>query len=338
MNSPEESDDHSQADTVKDQDPSTVNSTNTIIDNSSSFSYSTGDKRLKESSNEGHGQVKPSGSQSTPLGRPRKILDSEEQAKLTREISEAKKELLRFRAEMNELARQMDGMAIDIKDSKDRVCTYTEKLAEIEHDLTETQEAHVDLQVLLENALQSHKETDTHTTHIIRSMYSDLASIANQNNQMQDRLASLASHQKKHDGSVMDVSERMREYVEMLEQAQGTIHAMRPAPRSPEDALHALRLDSRRASDMSTSTYTTEDEEVLGVMSRKRSEMTGSDSHSRVSPEIAGLYRHRHLRKHYTPEIEFDDDSRADLRHVTSRPNLERLKDLIRSSGLEDLT
>lgn len=154
---------------------------------------------------------------------------------------------------------------------------------------------------------------------------------------MQDRLASLATHQKKHDGSVTDVSERMREYVEMLEQAQGTIHAMRPAPRSPEDLLHALRLDSRRASDMSTSTYTTEDEEVSGVLSKKRSEMT-SGEHLRVSPEIAGLYRHRLLRKQHTPEVDFDDDTKPDLRHVTSRPNLELLKGFIRSSGLEDLT
>ena len=50
---------------------------------------------------------------------------------------------------------------------------------EIEDDLTSTQEVNVDLQVLLENAVKTQKESDGKTTHMIRNMHSNLANVSN---------------------------------------------------------------------------------------------------------------------------------------------------------------
>ncbi|KAG2220160.1 hypothetical protein INT45_013858 [Circinella minor] len=262
-----------------------------------------------------------------PLSFPPPGLDDEDRMKLMSDIMQAKEELLRFRNEMDGLAQQINGMELDLKDSKDRVL-------EIEDDLTSTQEVNVDLQVLLENAVKTQKESDGKTTHMIRNMHSNLANIVYENSQLQERLASLALHQEKYHGNVMDVGERMREYAHMLEQAQGTIQFLQAPPRylsssssrplikTKEDILNALSirdgLSSRRASDVS-SMYLTEDEEVLGIASRKQSETTtfittpsaspdsavasissvttSSSRPGSISPDIAELYRHRIIRK-----------------------------------------
>ncbi|KAI8145860.1 hypothetical protein BJV82DRAFT_602519 [Fennellomyces sp. T-0311] len=260
--------------------------------------------------------VKPSASYSMPINSPSQMLpppgpDEEDRLKLMRDIIQAKEELLRFRNEMDGLAEQIGDMEIDLKDSKDRVCTYSQKLAEIEHDLTTTQEVNVDLQVLLENAVKTQKESDGRTTHMIRNMHSNLANIVYENSQLQERLASLALHQEKYHGNVVDVGEKMREYAHMLEQAQGTIQILQ-APRhsrpmrTREDIMNALSirdgLSSRRGSDIS-SIYMTEDDEVSGIASRKQSETTtlltapSPDRPGSISPDIAELYRHRIIRK-----------------------------------------
>lgn len=110
----------------------------------------------------------------------------------------------------------------------------------------------------------------------------------------------------------------MREYANMLEQAQDTLHVLkthrpssRPVVRSRDDIIRALSIQggygSRRASEVS-SVYMTEDEEVLSIASRKQSESTAitapsptpSEQASRsrsISPDILELYRHRIIRK-----------------------------------------
>ncbi|KAI9313214.1 hypothetical protein BX666DRAFT_1834175, partial [Dichotomocladium elegans] len=171
-------------------------------------------------------------------------LDDHESENLAREIDRARQDLLRFRSEMEGLAKQMDGMAIDLESSKDRVM-------EIEHNIMTTQEVNVDLQVLVENALRTQKESDGKTTNLIRHMHSNLANIAYENSQLQERLASIELHQQKHYGTVVDVGEKMREYAQMLEQAQGTLQVFRsPRPTAPpartrEDILNALSLHDR---------------------------------------------------------------------------------------------
>ena len=99
-------------------------------------------------------------------------------------------------------------------------------IAEIEQDLTATEEVNVNLQVLLERAVKTQKESDVFATQAIRNMYSDLASVVYENNQLQGRLATIESHQKEQKGSVHDIVKRMFEYTQMLEQAQGTIHML----------------------------------------------------------------------------------------------------------------
>ena len=49
-----------------------------------------------------------------PLSFPPPGLDDEERVKLMRDIMQAKEELLRFRNEMDGLAKQIDGMEIDL--------------------------------------------------------------------------------------------------------------------------------------------------------------------------------------------------------------------------------
>lgn len=110
----------------------------------------------------------------------------------------------------------------------------------------------------------------------------------------------------------------MREYANMLEQAQDTLHVLRthrpssrPVVRSRDDIIRALSIQdgygSRRASEVS-SVYMTDDEEVLSIASRKQSESTAitapsptpSEQQARsrsISPDILELYRHRIIRK-----------------------------------------
>jgi hypothetical protein len=106
-----------------------------------------------------------------------------------REMEQAREELAEFRRNMAGLVKQMDGIAVDLEKSKDRVCRFfVIKLAitvlislfskaEIEQDLTATEEVNVNLQVLLERAVKTQKESDVFATQAIRNMYSDLASV-----------------------------------------------------------------------------------------------------------------------------------------------------------------
>ncbi|KAI7882360.1 hypothetical protein K492DRAFT_176392 [Lichtheimia hyalospora FSU 10163] len=259
-----------------------------------------------------------SSSYNRPLSLPPTVLDEQEHDNLMRDVEQAKQDLHRFRSEMEGLAKQIDGMALDLRDSKDRVSNYTQKLVEIEHDLTTTQEVNVDLQVLLENAVRTQKESDGKTTHVIRHMHSNLANIVYENSQLQERLESIEQHQQKHHGTASNVGEKMREYASMLEQAQDTLHVLkthrpssRPVVRSRDDIIRALSIQdgygSRRASEVS-SVYMTEDEEVLSIASRKQSESTAITAPSptpseqqlrsrSISPDILELYRHRIIRK-----------------------------------------
>ncbi|EPB84446.1 hypothetical protein HMPREF1544_08810 [Mucor circinelloides 1006PhL] len=146
-------------------------------------------------------------------------LDATERMQFLREMEQAREELAEFRRNMAGLVKQMDGIAVDLEKSKDRV-------SEIEQDLTATEEVNVNLQVLLERAVKTQKESDVFATQAIRNMYSDLASVVYENSQLQGRLKSIENHQKEQKGSVHDIVKRMFEYTQMLEQAQGTIHML----------------------------------------------------------------------------------------------------------------
>ncbi|KAI9025069.1 hypothetical protein CLU79DRAFT_746122 [Phycomyces nitens] len=216
--------------------------------------------------------------------------DAEGQSRFLNEIGKAREQLMRFRNEMDGLAKQMDGIEIDLRDSKNRVL-------EIEEDLTTTQEVNVNLQVILERAVSRQKETDVSATRTMRHIHADLASVVQQNSQLQGRLATIASYQREYQGNATDVVERMREYAEMLEQAQGTIQMLQfPRIRSgmPEDMIIELAvqntLGTRRLSETSdTSTLNNEPESNRMIKDHHH--------HQAVSPQTAELYRHRIIRK-----------------------------------------
>jgi hypothetical protein len=92
-------------------------------------------------------------------------------------------------------------------------------------------------------------------------MYSDLAYVVYENNQLQGRLKSIENQQNLQKGSVHDIVQRMFEYTQMLEQAQGTIHMLQE-PRlvklSTSSSTNTSSL-SRRNSILSF--YNTEDDD-----------------------------------------------------------------------------
>ncbi|KAI9276144.1 hypothetical protein BY458DRAFT_506505 [Sporodiniella umbellata] len=145
-----------------------------------------------------------------------------EKNQLLRDLYQVKKDILKFKTELNGLAEQMDGMELDLNASKDRV-------QEIEQDITETQEVNVNLQLLLERAVDRQKETDVHATQAMKSIHSNLISVVQETGQLRGRLTSIADYQRQQQGNVVDVGEKIREYGQMLEDAIQSIQT-RPSP------------------------------------------------------------------------------------------------------------
>ncbi|KAI8981067.1 hypothetical protein BDB01DRAFT_836420 [Pilobolus umbonatus] len=197
-------------------------------------------------------------------------VDAAERIQFLHEMEQTRHELAEFRRNMAGLLKQMDVIAIDLEKSEDKVC-------EIEHDITATEELNVNLQVLLEKAVKTQKESDVFATHAIKNMYSDLASVVYENNQLQGRLSSLESQQKEQKGSVYHILNRMSEYTQMLEQAQGTIHMLQE-PRLVKimPSTSFTTSSSRRTSI--NSFYMTDDDESITSFTRKESHITKPES------------------------------------------------------------
>ncbi|GAA5796501.1 hypothetical protein HPULCUR_001873 [Helicostylum pulchrum] len=203
--------------------------------------------------------LKPTCSVSTPSISQQEhtnALDATERIQFLREMEQAREELAEFRRNMEGLVKQMDGISVDLEKSKDRV-------SEIEQDLTATEEVNVNLQVLLERAVKTQKESDVFATQAIRNMYSDLASVVYENSQLQGRLVSIENHQREQEGSVHDVIKRMFEYTQMLEQAQGTIHMLQEPRLVKSTTSSSSTSTSRRNSVMSF--YNTDDDDLSVV-------------------------------------------------------------------------
>ncbi|KAL0084048.1 hypothetical protein F4703DRAFT_1794524 [Phycomyces blakesleeanus] len=260
------------------------------------------------------GKQRPTGSQSTPLRTIREKntkADPQDRLDFLRDMQKTRDDMKQFRNEMNGLAKEIDSMTFDIVSLllnldkiSDRVILRTDPIiefvrkhwpwyffvnrnsvVEIEQDLTATQEVNVNLQILLENALESQKEEDVHATQAIKSMYSDLATVAYENNQLRGRLSLIEKGQKKHKGSIYDVEERIKEYTSMLGQAQDTIHMLqepRSRMRLDESLLH-MPLDafnSRRTSE------TLSWPESTGSSLQKESESTFSRPHINTDSKL----------------------------------------------------
>lgn len=208
---------------------------------------------------------------------------------------------------MNGLAKQMDGMEIDLNHSKDRVRKFfssgVHRLAliqilytdEIEKGLTATQEVNVNLQVLLERAVNNQRESDVHATRAMRHIHTNLATVSidgcllcinkyshtyrlqvvYETDQLRGRLTSIANYQKQHQGNVSHMAERMREYTSMLEQAQGTIQSLK----EPSNRIRLL--------------LSPEAEDVMNSLDIKSN-----------ADQIKDLYKHRIIRKRASnPEV-----------------------------------
>ncbi|KAI8890311.1 hypothetical protein K501DRAFT_319955 [Backusella circina FSU 941] len=197
-----------------------------------------------------------------------------------KEIGQVREDIVRFRTEMNGLVKQMNGMEIDLDHSKSR-------FREIEEDLTATQEVNVNLQVLIEKAVNKQKESDVYATQAMRHIHSNLATVFYETGQLHGRLSNIAHYQLQHKGSVTDMAEKMREYTHMLEQAQGTIQSLKSPPPSPPtrppQKRESLFLDLSRRS--STNSYLTEDEDI-GISIRKETQHT-------QKVDKSSLYKHR---------------------------------------------
>lgn len=226
-------------------------------------------------------------------------LGAQEKNQFLREISQVRQDILRFRSEMNGLAKQMDGMEIDLNHSKDRV-------REIEKGLTATQEVNVNLQVLLEKAVNRQRESDVYATRAMRHIHTNLATVVYETGQLRGRLTTIANYQKQHQGSVSDVAERMREYTHMLEQAQDTIQSLQiPSNRirlllSPEEEDVMNSLDIRH---YSTDEDDDDDDEEDDNNNKKIAGSSSSSTSSSLSNNVE-LYRHRIIKKRASnPEV-----------------------------------
>ncbi|ORZ00640.1 hypothetical protein BCR43DRAFT_485566, partial [Syncephalastrum racemosum] len=167
----------------------------------------------------------PRVSYSSPTSSSAMSMDPGNQLVFLREMEQAKDELSRFRNEIDGLAEQMNGIETDIVRGTFR--RSGDRVLEIEENLIEAQESNVNIQVRLENAVIRQKESDTFATRTIRHMHTNLATVARENSHLHGRLAMLAAHQQNHQGSVDATVERIREYLRMLEQAQGAIHSLK---------------------------------------------------------------------------------------------------------------
>ncbi|CAO3668286.1 unnamed protein product [Rhizopus stolonifer] len=150
--------------------------------------------------------------------------ESREKNQLLKDLYKVKEDILKFKTELNGLAEQMDGMELDLNVSKNRV-------QEIEQDITATQEVNVNLQVLLERAVDKQKETDVNANRAMKHLHSNLVNVVQETGQLRGRLSSIANYQRQQQGNVVDVGERIREYGQMLEEAIQSIQSRPPPPK-----------------------------------------------------------------------------------------------------------
>lgn len=142
--------------------------------------------------------------------------------------------------------------------------------------------------MLLERTVNIQRESDVYATRAMRHIHTNLATVVYETGQLKGRISTIADYQKQHQGSVMDVAERMREYTHMLEQAQGTIQSLQEPSVSPRDDLLLMR------------TYSSSDEEE----EEEEFEDDKKTNSSCSSVNNLDLYRHRIIKKRASsPEV-----------------------------------
>jgi len=159
---------------------------------------------------------------------------SEEQVKVLREhktflqkeLETARRELKRFRKELDSLSGQMNDMAEDMWESRNKVNTYAKKLIEVEQHLADTQEMNVNLSIQLEKSLLSQKASSSNTTQVVKMIQADLGRVVLENENLRASIHELENRQVKCEGKLSEMMVSAQEYAHLLEEAQDTIHSL----------------------------------------------------------------------------------------------------------------
>ncbi|KAF9312296.1 hypothetical protein BG003_006437, partial [Podila horticola] len=146
---------------------------------------------------------------------------------LQRELDSCRKDLKAFRRELDGLVEQMTEMGAEVVDAKSKVNSYSRRLGEVEQELSSTQELNVNLQVQLENALERQKQSHSTTTQVVKLIQSDLGKVVSESGMIRSTLETLENRQVKCEGKVVEMITNTREYAQLLEDAQDTIHTLR---------------------------------------------------------------------------------------------------------------
>ncbi|KAK3808732.1 MAG: hypothetical protein J3Q66DRAFT_355494 [Benniella sp.] len=146
---------------------------------------------------------------------------------LQKELDSCRQELKTFRKDLDELSEQMAEISTEMLDAKAKVNSYARRLGEVEQELAATQELNVNLQQQLDTALQRQKQTHTTTSQAVKSIQSDLGRVFSESDSMRITLEELETRQMKCEGKVIEMMTNSREYAQLLEEAQETIHTLR---------------------------------------------------------------------------------------------------------------
>ncbi|KAG0321956.1 hypothetical protein BGZ99_003588 [Dissophora globulifera] len=146
---------------------------------------------------------------------------------LQRELDNCRQELKAFRKELDELSEHMAEISTEMVDAKTKVNSYARRLGEVEQELASTQELNVNLQIQLDNTLQKQKQTHSTTTQAVKLIQSDLGKVFSDSSTMRLTLEELETRQVQCEGKVMEMMTNTREYAQLLEEAQETIHTLR---------------------------------------------------------------------------------------------------------------
>lgn len=150
----------------------------------------------------------------------------EERNRLRQQLSEAMRELERFHKEMDGLSVQLNDMAVEMTESQTKVGVYSKRLAEVEHTLATTQEMNVNLQILLEKALNSQKQSNASTNHVVRNIQSDISKVLNENSRLRKKINELEEYQAHCENKLVQLVDQAKEYASLLQQAQDAIYQM----------------------------------------------------------------------------------------------------------------
>ncbi|CAO3569988.1 unnamed protein product [Mortierella alpina] len=146
---------------------------------------------------------------------------------LQKELDTCRNELKIFRKELDELSEHMSEISAEMMDAKSKVNSYARRLGEVEQELAATQELNVNLQIQLDNALKKQKQTQSSTTQAVKMIQSDLGRVFSDSDTMRLTLEELEARQMKCEGKVVEMMTNTREYAQLLEEAQETIHTLR---------------------------------------------------------------------------------------------------------------